>query len=230
MTPIRQQGDPGDDRFPRLVVFDCDGTLVDTERIGVRVGCLMFRELGLDLSEDEVAHRFVGCSQEHWEAEVASAAGGVVPDGWARRYEEAVDRALEAELQPVPGAVHLLDELERIGTPYALASNSGPDAIRRSLRLTGLQDRFDGRIHSAHDVARGKPAPDVYLAAAAAHGVDPQDCWVVEDSPFGVEAALAAGMRTFAFTGGLHPAERLLRPGALELKRLPDLVPLVVAA
>jgi beta-phosphoglucomutase-like phosphatase (HAD superfamily) len=123
--------------------------------------------------------------------------------------------------------VEVLDALDRMRIPYRLASNSERSQIVRSLELVGLADRFRGRVHSSHEVARGKPAPDVYLAAAAAERVRPEHCWVVEDSPFGVAAGLAAGMRTFAFTGGLHPLGRLSQAGAHTLEDLRDLLPLL---
>ncbi|NJC70722.1 HAD family phosphatase [Planosporangium thailandense] len=208
------------------MVFDCDGTLVDSERIGVQVGRRMLADLGVTLTEAEFVERFVGCSKQHWTDEVARVVGGPPPADWSRRHDELFAVALE-QLRPVPGAVEVLDALDGLGVPYRLASNSDRAHIARTLELTGLADRFTGRVHSAHDVARGKPAPDVYLAAAAAAGVDPGECWVVEDSPFGVEAGVAAGMRTFAFTGGVHPRARLARPGVPALDELVDLVPLL---
>ncbi|MEV6491632.1 HAD family phosphatase [Actinoplanes sp. NPDC051633] len=212
---------------PDLIVFDCDGTLVDSERIGVQVGRRMLADLGVALSEREFVEKFVGCSAQHWVEEIARTLGGAPPADWSRRHDELFATTLTEQLEPVAGAVEVLDALDRLGVPYRLASNSGRPQIVRSLELVGLADRFRGRVHSSHEVARGKPAPDVYLAAAAAERVEPEHCWVVEDSPFGVAAGLAAGMRTFAFTGGLHPPARLHRTGAHVLQDLRDLLPML---
>ena len=213
--------------MPRLIVFDCDGTLVDSERIGVQVGRRMLADLGVALSEQEFVERFVGCSAQHWSDEITRTVGGSPPADWSRRHDELFVSTLIEQLQPVPGAVEVLDALDRLGVPYRLASNSERSQIVRSLELVGLAERFRDRVHSAHEVARGKPAPDVYLAAAAAEDVEPEHCWVVDDSPFGVAAGLAAGMRTFAFTGGLHPPNRLRHAGADALEDLRDLLPLL---
>ena len=212
---------------PDLIVFDCDGTLVDSERIGVQVGRRMLADLGVALSEREFVEKFVGCSAQHWTDEIARTLGGAPPKDWSRRHDELFATTLMEQLEPVDGAVEVLDALDAMRIPYRLASNSGRSQIVRSLELVGLADRFRGRVHSSHETARGKPAPDVYLAAAAAERVEPEHCWVVEDSPFGVAAGLAAGMRTFAFTGGLHPPGRLSQVGAHTLEDLRDLLPLL---
>ena len=212
---------------PDLIVFDCDGTLVDSERIGVQVGRRMLADLGVALSEREFVEKFVGCSAQHWTDEIARTLGGAPPKDWSRRHDELFATTLMEQLEPVDGAVEVLDALDAMRIPYRLASNSGRSQIVRSLELVGLADRFRGRVHSSHETARAKPAPDVYLAAAAAERVEPEHCWVVEDSPFGVAAGLAAGMRTFAFTGGLHPPGRLSQVGAHTLEDLRDLLPLL---
>ena len=212
---------------PDLIVFDCDGTLVDSERIGVQVGRRMLADLGVALSEREFVEKFVGCSAQHWTDEIARTLGGAPPKDWSRRHDELFATTLMEQLEPVDGAVEVLDALDAMRIPYRLASNSGRSQSVRSLELVGLADRFRDRVHSSHETARAKPAPDVYLAAAAAERVEPEHCWVVEDSPFGVAAGLAAGMRTFAFTGGLHPPGRLSQVGAHTLEDLRDLLPLL---
>jgi beta-phosphoglucomutase-like phosphatase (HAD superfamily) len=154
--------------MPRLVVFDCDGTLVDSERIGVQVGRRMLAGLGVALSEREFVERFVGCSAQHWADEIARTVGGTPPADWSQRHDELFATTLAEQLEPVPGAVDVLDALDRLGLSYRLASNSDRSHIARALELVGLADRFRDRVHSAHEVARGKPEPDVYLTAAAA--------------------------------------------------------------
>lgn len=206
-----------------LVIFDCDGVLVDTEPISARVGAQVLTRLGWELTPDEVMDRFLGCSEEHFRAEVEAHVRRPLPAGWDAEFEPLHDAAFEAELTPVEGIGAVLAELEASGVPTCVASNGGHDKMRRTLGLTGLYDRFEGRIFSAQDVPRGKPAPDLYLHAAARMGVDPAACVVVEDSPRGVEAALAAGMACLGFAG-LTPPERLAGPGVEVCRSMADVL------
>ncbi|WP_433430924.1 HAD family hydrolase [Nonomuraea sp. CA-141351] len=202
-----------------LVIFDCDGVLVDSEPISVRVGTAALRRLGWAIDEAEYAERFVGCTNEYWEEQI-----GETPPGWREQLMADYAAAVKAELCVVEGIVEALD---RLTVPTCVASNGRHVTIRRSLELTGLAKRFDGRVFSAEDVARGKPAPDLFLHAAATMGVAPERCVVVEDSPFGVTAAMSAGMRCLAFAGGLTPASRLTGLGATLFHHpatLPDLI------
>ncbi|MFI7698656.1 HAD family hydrolase [Nonomuraea sp. NPDC049480] len=203
-----------------LVIFDCDGVLVDSEPISVRVGTAALRRLGWTIDEAEYTERFVGCSNEYWDEQI-----GETPPGWREQLIAEYTAAIKAELCVVEGIEAALDELT---LPICVASNGRHASIRRSLELTGLADRFAGRVFSAEDVAQGKPAPDLFLHAAATMGVAPERCVVVEDSPFGVMAAVSAGMRCLAYAGGLTPASRLADLGATSLfhepARLPDLI------
>jgi HAD superfamily hydrolase (TIGR01509 family) len=189
-----------------LVIFDCDGVLVDSERIAVRIDAVVLARLGWPLSEAEIIERFVGRSEAYMTTEIEAAIGRPLPEGWEGEFTPLYRAALEAELLPVDGIVEALD---RISTPSCVASSSTHERLRFTLGLTGLLERFDGRIFSSTDVAHGKPAPDLFLHAAATFGVEPARCAVVEDSFYGVEAARAAGMTAFAYAGGLTPAERL---------------------
>ncbi|MEU8528310.1 HAD family hydrolase [Streptomyces sp. NPDC048629] len=194
-----------------LVIFDCDGVLVDSERIYCRIDREVFASLGAEFTEAEVVEYFVGSSNDRLTAIVEERRGRPLEAGWHETYRPLYDAALDAELRAVAGITDVLDALE---VPYCLASNGSHTSIRRNLTRTGLLDRFDdGRIFSARDVAHGKPAPDLFLHAAASMGVAPERCAVVEDSPYGVRAARAAGMRAFGYAGGLTPAERLAGPG-----------------
>ncbi|MEV0383761.1 HAD family hydrolase [Nonomuraea sp. NPDC050643] len=202
-----------------LVIFDCDGVLVDSEPISVRVGTAALRRLGWTIDEAEYAERFVGCTNEYWDEAV-----GQTPPGWRERLIADYWAAMEAELRAVDG---IATALERLTIPICVASNGRHHTIRRNLEQTGLAGHFTGRVFSAEDVARGKPAPDLFLHAAATLGVKPERCVVVEDSPFGVTAAMSAGMRCLAFAGGLTPADRLSGLGATlfhDPATLPDLI------
>jgi HAD superfamily hydrolase (TIGR01509 family) len=191
-----------------LVIFDCDGVLVDSERLAVRTEAQILASLGWPLTEAEVVDRFVGRSAEYMHAQIEEQLGR--PIDWERDFESRYREVFERELRPVEGIVEVLRALR---TPTCVASSGTHAKIRFSLGLTGLLDLFEDRIFSVQDVRRGKPEPDLFLHAAEHMGVSPKMCAVVEDSPSGVDAALAAGMRAFAFAGGVVPRQRLQREG-----------------
>lgn len=188
-----------------LVIFDCDGVLVDSEPLTAQVTARALTELGWPLTTEEVMARFLGCTDEYFQAEITAHLGSWSSKDWRERVEPEVDRLFESELQPVDGVVELLDALAVHGVPSCVASNGSHTKMERTLGLTGLAARFEGRIFSAHDVRRGKPHPDLFLRAAEQMDTAPADCVVVEDSPRGVEAARAAGMRCLAFAGHTPP-------------------------
>jgi HAD superfamily hydrolase (TIGR01509 family) len=207
-----------------LVIFDCDGVLVDSERIAVRIDAIVLARLGWPLSEAEIIERFVGRSEAYMTSAIEAAIGRSLPEGWDGEFTPLYREALEAELAPVDGIVPALDA---ISTPTCVASSSTHERLRFTLGLTGLLPRFDGRIFSSTDVANGKPAPDLFLHAASSLGVAPERCAVVEDSFYGVEAARAAGMRAFGYAGGVTSAERLAGPGTVvfdDMRELPELL------
>jgi len=208
----------------RLVIFDCDGVLVDSEHISVRTDAAVLDELGWPMSEDEIVERFVGRTHEYMVEEIEAQLGRPLPNDWEDRFAHLYRDAFEAELAPVDGIVEALD---RITIPVCVASSGGHERLRFTLGLTGLYERFEGRIFSASEVANGKPAPDLFLYAAERMGVEPASCAVVEDSRYGVEAARAAGMRAFGYGGGMTPAHRLEGPSTVvfdDMRELPELL------
>jgi putative ABC transport system substrate-binding protein len=222
---LLQRADQGDRVSPlELVIFDCDGVLVDSERIAIRVDAIVLADLGWPLSGAEIIERFVGRSEEHFVREIEAHLGHPLPENWEDAYQHLYTAAFEKELQAVDGVV---DALDRITTATCVASSGSHDRIRRSLRLTNLYERFEGRIFSASEVANGKPAPDLFLHAAARLGVPPARCAVVEDSRYGVEAARAAGMAVFAYAGGVTPPHWLEGPRTVvfsDMRALPELL------
>jgi HAD superfamily hydrolase (TIGR01509 family) len=207
-----------------LVIFDCDGVLVDSEPISVRIDVEMLAEVGVTMSEEEVIERFVGRSPEVILAETEAQLGRQVPEGWFERGEARLRRAFAAELKPVAG---IEETLAAIDVPVCVASSSGHENLRFKLELTGLYERFAGHIFSAAEVANGKPAPDLFLHAARQMGVDPSACAVVEDSRYGVQAARAAGMDVLGYAGGLTPAAALEGPRTVvfdDMRTLPQLL------
>jgi HAD superfamily hydrolase (TIGR01509 family) len=178
--------------------------LVDSERLTVEAEAAFLTQLGWPLRPEEVAELFLGRTDEYMRGVIRER----LPD-ISENWEQMLDqRYLEsqADLQPVEGIVEALD---RIPLQTCVASSGTHEKMRRTLGATGLYERFEGRIFSATEVEHGKPAPDLFLHAAKQMGVEPAACAVVEDSPFGVEAAQAAGMQVFAYAGGVMPAERL---------------------
>lgn len=207
-----------------LVIFDCDGVLVDSERLAVKVDVQVLARLGWPLSEAEVIDRFVGVTEEQFRSDIEAHLGHPLDDDWDAEFEALYRSAFEKELRPVEGIV---DALDRITHPTCVASSGSHEKMRFTLGLTGLYQRFEGRIFSATEVARGKPAPDVFLYAAEHMGTAPSTCVVVEDSVNGVAAARAAGMRVLAYAGGVTPAAKLHGPGTTvfdDMRQVPELV------
>lgn len=214
-----------------LVIFDCDGVLVDSERLIVRVEAQICQERGWDLTEDDVIREFVGLSDVAMRARLSELVGEDLDDDWDAEYTDRYREALARDLEAVPGIAAAIDAVERAGLATCVASSGSHQKMALTLGKTGLLDRFAGRIFSATDpgVAAGKPAPDLFLHAAARMGAEPARCAVVEDSPYGIEAAVAAGMVPFGFTGSVIPAERLARDGVTTFDSMAELPALVGA-
>ena len=207
-----------------LVIFDCDGVLIDSERLAVRVDVEMLRGVGWPLTEAEVIERFVGRSDRDTRTAIEAHLGRPLPGDWDEQINRLYREAFAAELVPVAG---VLDALDRISLPTCVASSGTHGHLRYTLGLTGLYERFAGRIFSSEDVAHGKPAPDLFLHAARQMDSPPSRCIVVEDSRAGVQAARAAGMRVLAFAGGLTRAALLAGPQTTvfgEMGALPGLI------
>ena len=186
---------------PALVIFDCDGVLVDSEPISL--ACLTggLNRIGVAIDVETVRARFAGTSMPSIMAHIARDYGVTAPDGFVEAVKAETLRAFDAELKAMAGAAEMIAALD---LPCCVASSSDPVRLRHSLGLTGLLPLFDGRIFSSVEVPRGKPFPDLFLHAAARMGTAPADCLVIEDSVPGVTAARAAGMRVIGFTGGGH--------------------------
>ena len=184
---------------PELIIFDCDGVLVDSEPIANRVMAEAIAGLGWPLTTADCIARFKGHHLDTVTAAVEDRLARPVPEVWLRDLRAATAAAFEHELEPVPGVVAVLDAVAASGTAYCVASQGPLEKMAVSLGVTGLRARFEGRIFSAYQVARGKPHPDLFLFAAEAMGVAPRTCVVIEDSPLGVAAAEAAGMDVLGF-------------------------------
>jgi HAD superfamily hydrolase (TIGR01509 family) len=205
-----------------LVIFDCDGVLVDSERLAVRTEAEILSSLGWSLTETDIVERFVGRSADYMHQEIERHLGRSVD--WNVEFESRYREVFERELVAVPGIMEALDE---ITMPMCVASSGSHDKMRFTLGKTGLLDRFAGHIFSVDEVTNGKPAPDIFLFAAENMEAVPARCAVVEDSASGVTAGLAAGMVVFAFAGGVTSAEQLSIEGAMifhDMEGLPALL------
>ena len=178
----------------RLVVFDCDGVLVDSEPLTNRIVAEMITEVGWPMTAAECEHFFLGMNLEAMLPIITNHIGRPLPGGWIERMTDRLVRLLATDSAPIAGAIAALDGVTALGLPWRVASNSSHVEMDAKFACLGLSERVAGRLHSFTDVASGKPAPDIYLAAAAAEGVDPAHCVVIEDSVTGTIAAVAAGM------------------------------------
>lgn len=209
-----------------LIIFDCDGILVDSEPLSVDIVRAILDESGWDLPREEIIERFLGTSVANVRAQLEEHTGHLMPEGWEKDLQMRHETIFEKQLKAVPhvrGAIRALQSY-----PRCVASSSSPRRIKHSLELVALWDEFDAAsVFSASMVAHGKPAPDLFLFAAAAFDVPPEECVVVEDSRYGVRAANAAGMRALGFGGGLTPPEWLAAEGATvfnDMRELYDLI------
>ncbi|MDX3249410.1 HAD family hydrolase [Streptomyces sp. ME18-1-4] len=198
-----------------LVIFDNDGVLVDSEPISNRLLAAYLTELGHPTSYEDSIRDYMGSAMHRIHDLVEERTGERLPAEFDDTFHRRVFAAFEQELKPVAGAVDVLAKLAADGVPYCVASSGSHERIRVGHRTTGLDRWFeDARIFSSQDVGKGKPAPDLFLYAAQRMGVAPGRCVVVEDSPLGVQAAVAAGMDVLGFTA-MTPASKLA--GATQL-------------
>ncbi|WP_187430668.1 6-phosphogluconate phosphatase [Roseobacter fucihabitans] len=210
---------------PDLVIFDCDGVLVDSEPLTNVVIRDNLAQHGLDLSIDQIIDLFVG-GTIMGVMTTAREMGARLPDDWVDHIYSEVFDVLDEKVELIPGVVAVLDALDAAGIPYAVGSNGPHRKMDITLTRTSLMSRLRGRVFSREDVAAPKPAPDVYLKAAASVGILPSRCIVVEDSASGARAGKAAGMYTLGFVAETDPAR--MRPICDALfKSMDELIPLL---
>lgn len=214
-----------------LIIFDCDGVLIDSEIVAARLEAEAITALGLPMTAQEICTRFAGTTTREVWATLERELGRPLPAGFFEAHLAHVRDVFSREIEAIPG-VHTV--IERLEVPYCVASSTQLPSLITNLGTAGLAHLFDGHLYSASQVKRPKPAPDVFLFAASQMGSDPADCLVIEDSLAGVSAARRAGMPVIGFTGGSHVgpghAERLIEVGAAStFERMTDL-PAILAA
>lgn len=210
-----------------LVIFDCDGVLVDSESITNRVFAAMLNEIGLPVTLADMFERFVGHSMAQCLVLIEEMLGHPPPAEFAEEYRRRTRRELEEHLRPVRGVESAIRAIAALPLPMCVASSGDHEKMRTTLGTTGLLRYFDGRLFSVTEVERSKPHPDVFLHAASRMGVEPERTVVVEDTAVGVRAGASAGMTVFGYAEFTPPAQ-LLAVGAActfrEMHILPDLV------
>ncbi len=204
-----------------LIIFDCDGVLVDSERVANRLLAEVLTTAGWPMTTAESIATFMGLSEKSSQHIIDERLGRPMPAVFKRFYERLYG-AFEAELTAIAGVRAAIEKIDASGWPTCVASSGSHQKMAITLGKTGLHTHFAGRIFSAHDVARGKPAPDLYLHAAASLGARPERCAVIEDSPHGVRGGIAAGMTVFGFSD-LAEASTLEAAGAHPFTRMEDL-------
>ena len=207
-----------------LLIFDCDGVLVDSEPLSCALDAELLTEIGLPYTADDIRRQFVGVSFKDMVARIEAEHGRKLQADFGARLDSALFARFETDLKPIEG---VRETILSLPYPRCVASSSTPHRIALSLRVTGLADLFD-HVFSSTQVPRGKPAPDLFLHAAGHMNFRPEDCLVIEDSTAGVQAANAAGMRVIGFTGGGHcgpdHTEKLRQEGATAIvARMADL-------
>lgn len=201
----------------QLIIFDCDGVLVDSEMLSAAVLKGMMAEAGLPITPEIFRDDFLGRSFASAAKRTEQRFGRALPPEFQLQYRERLLARMRMELQPMDGVQAMLDGLR---TPYCLATSSSPPRLELSLRVTGLAHYFENRAFTASEVKNGKPAPDLCLYAAARMGVAPESCLVIEDSEMGVRSAKAAGMEVWQFAGGAHVKQGYRLPDDLVPSRV----------
>ena len=201
-----------------LIIFDCDGVLVDSEIIAHELMAQMMTDLGHPMTTAEAVRKFAGRSLADTLPLIEASLGRSIPDHLGRRYSRLLLERLRRDLKPIAGVKAAVTALH---CPRCVASSSSLERIHMSLEATGLASLFGPNVFSATQVAHGKPAPDLYHLAARTMTVTPENCVVIEDSALGVRAGRAAGMQVVGFTGAAHAtddtAEQLAAAGACDV-------------
>lgn len=215
---------------PGLVIFDCDGVLVDTERLTNRTLAAVLTECGYPITGAECQKRFMGQPLENIQAAVERETGRSLPSDWLDRLRARDLECFRAGISQVPGVADVMDLLDQRQVPYCVGSSGKYEKMHATLGSAGLLPRLKGKLFSSEDCARGKPAPDVFLLAARTLGHPPETCVVIEDSLPGVTAAMSAGMRVFGFTADpASDSAGMQKAGAILFQHMKDLPALLFA-
>ncbi|MEI7711988.1 MAG: HAD-IA family hydrolase [Rhodospirillales bacterium] len=205
----------------RMVIFDCDGVLIDSEGLTDRVVAASLSELGWNITPDECHRRFLGTSFYDMVPLIETAIGNSLAADWVDRLVDRLIAVFAREVEPIPGARDALEGVTALGLPWRIASNSSFKEMDAKFSRAGWTDLVRGRLHSGVEIiargGRSKPAPDIFLEAAAAEGIDPAHCLVIEDSATGARAARAAGMACLGYSPD-NASDALRAAGAIPFR------------
>ncbi|MBJ7537599.1 HAD family hydrolase [Marinomonas transparens] len=207
----------------KAIIFDCDGVIVDTENLANDIMKTMLAKQGLFLDEQTMHEKFSGYTSEHGIKAASQMLGKPLPTSFLEEYRTAFQTKIDEQLEPIDGVLSLL---EKIKIPIAMATNANRQEMHFKLKKIGLDERFSTRF-CVEDVAQGKPAPDLYLKAAAALKTKPQDCLVIEDSIAGIKAGVAAGMTVLAYSDTMDPAKQTAAGAAVCFQSMEKLATLI---
>lgn len=217
MTRVREM-------TPKLVIFDCDGVLVDTERLTNRTLAALLTDCGFPITGEHCQKRFMGRTLEAVQEIVERELGRKLPSDWLEQLRARDIESFKAGVAQIPGVADVMDLLDERGIPYCVGSSGKYEKMHSTLGSAGLLPRLKEKLYSSQDCERGKPAPDVFLLAAKSMGHRPEDCVVIEDSLPGVKAARAAGMRVFAYVDDpVCDRDALKAAGAVLIERMDQL-------
>lgn len=195
----------------KCIIFDCDGVLVDTEKIGNGILLSMAAELGFEMKLEDAYRDFNGRNLKECFQEIEKGIGKRLPESFERDYRERSFAAFKTQVKPMEGIVTFLENLK---VPYCVASSGPVDKIRLNLEVAGLLDKFENKIYSAYEINSWKPDPGIFLHAAKEMGFNVEDCIVVEDSKAGVMAGIRGGFKVYGFANGYNNAD-LKQEGAI---------------
>ncbi|MEL6867425.1 MAG: HAD family hydrolase [Bacteroidota bacterium] len=209
---------------PQLIIFDCDGVLVDSEAISNHVVAELLTEIGLPTTGEEAVQLFAGTSMTYIRSYFRAQTGKEAPTDFEATYRKITYDAFTKELKAIEGIEEVLGQLKQT---RCVASNGPMEKVRFNLKLTGLINYFDDHLFSAYDIQKWKPEPDLYLHAATKMGFAPADCLVIEDSPSGIQAAQRAGIRVLGYAAHAYAEEKLAATDTTvfhHMNQLPDLI------
>ncbi len=208
----------------KLIIFDCDGVLVDSEQLTNKVLVDCLNELNFEMQYEEAFRKFKGCHLAECIAYIEAKNQKKLPPDFAQFFRAKMGLEFEVSLKPIPGVKEAIEELSDYN--ICVASNGPPQKMQKTLSLTGLLHHFGSNIYSAYSIQKWKPEPDLFLYASSQHNVEPNNCIVIEDSVFGVTAAKRAKMKVLGFAGA-NSADELANAGAQvfnDMLQLPKLI------
>lgn len=188
----------------KCIIFDCDGVLVDTEKIGNGILLSMAQEHGFKMELEDAYRHFNGRNLKDCFAYIEEAINQKLPENFETEYREKSFEAFKTQVKPMEGVIDFIKNIEKLNIPYCVASSGPEDKIRLNLEVAGLLDKFENKLFSSYQIGSWKPEPGIFLHAAKEMGFDVKDCIVLEDSKAGVKAGISGGFKVYGFANGFN--------------------------